>query len=164
PGQGWQRVDPTAMVAPDRVERARQVFRHGNPFPGPLSNIDPAVWGRVRSYIDAGNHRWNVWVLQYSRARQMDMLKNWGFASPDWVDLLRLAGGMLLVISVLGMAWLWWMRPRTQATPWQRPMQRVHQALQASRSEERRVGKEGGCRWARARDKEKRSSTEGTED
>jgi transglutaminase-like putative cysteine protease len=132
PGEGWTRVDPTAAVAPDRVERARQVFRHGNPFPGPLSNIDPAVWGRLRSYIDAGNHRWNTWVLQYSKSKQMDLLKDWGFASPNWVDLIRLAGGMLIGISLMGIAWLWWTRPRTPRTPWRRPLMRVHRALQAS--------------------------------
>lgn len=129
--QGWVRVDPTAAVAPERIERPRQTFRNRNPLPGPLSNIDPAVWGKVRDYMDAGNHRWNVWVLQYSRNRQMDMLKNMGFSSPNWLDLIRLAGGMMVGISMLGIVWLWWTRPRTRKTPWRRPLMRVHRALQA---------------------------------
>ena len=131
-GEGWVRVDPTASVAPERVSQARQVFRYRNPLPGPLSNLDPAMWGRLRSYIDAGNHQWNVWVLQYSRNRQMELLKGWGFDSPNWMDLMRLTGGMLAGLSLLGIAWLWWTRPRLARTPWRGPMMRVHKALHAS--------------------------------
>ncbi|MFT3856640.1 MAG: DUF3488 and transglutaminase-like domain-containing protein [Aquabacterium sp.] len=131
PKDGWIRVDPTAAAEPDRITRARQVFRYRNPLPGPLSNIDPAVWGKLRSYIDAGNHRWNVWVLQYSRSKQMELLKDWGFSSPSWADLLRLTGGMLILISMLGIGWLWWTRPRQARTPWLKPMLKVHRALAA---------------------------------
>lgn len=131
-GEGWVRVDPTAAVAPDRIERARQGFRNRQVLPGPLSNIDPALWGHVRAYVEAGNHRWNIWVLQYSRNRQMDLLRNWGIASPDWTDLVRLCGGILASISLLGVGWLWWTRPRLPKTPWHGPLLRVHRALQAA--------------------------------
>jgi len=131
-GEGWVRVDPTAAVAPERIERARQVFRNRDALTGPLSQIDPAVWGRLRAYVEASNHRWNIWVLQYSRNRQMDLLRNWGFDSPDWTDLVRLCGVVLLGVSLLGLVWLWWTRPRLPHTPWQKPLLRVHRALLAA--------------------------------
>ncbi|MGC4060563.1 MAG: DUF3488 and transglutaminase-like domain-containing protein [Aquabacterium sp.] len=132
PGEGWVRVDPTAAVAPDRIERPRPSYRERRGLPGPLSSISPATWGKLRDYIDAGNNRWNVWVLQYSRNKQMNMLKNWGFASPDWLDLVRLCGAVLVSISLLGLGWLWWTRPRLRKTPWRRPLQRIHRALLAA--------------------------------
>jgi transglutaminase-like putative cysteine protease len=128
-GVGWTRVDPTAAVAPERVERPRQAALTRSPLPGPLANIDPAVWGRMRAYMEAGNHRWNLWVLQYSRNRQLALLKDWGFDSPDWMDLVRLCGGVLAGTSLFGVAWLWWTRPRRARMPWQKPLARVHRAL-----------------------------------
>lgn len=129
PGTGWVRVDPTGAVAPERIERARQTFGRRNTLPGPLSNIDPALWGRLRNYMDASNHRWNLWVLQYSRHRQMQLLKDWGFDSPSATDLIRLCGIVIACTSVMGIAWLWWTRPRTPRTPWRRPLMRVHRVL-----------------------------------
>lgn len=128
-GTGWIRVDPTGAVAPERVERARQTFGRRNNLPGPLSNIDPAIWGKLRNYMDASNHRWNLWVLQYSRHRQMQLLKDWGFDSPSATDLIRLCGIVIACTSVLGIGWLWWTRPRTPRSPWRRPLVRVHRAL-----------------------------------
>jgi transglutaminase-like putative cysteine protease len=129
PGEGWIRVDPTAAVAPERIERPRPSYGSRNPLPGPLSKINPALWGHLRDYVEAGNHSWNVWVLQYSRNKQMDMLKNWGVSSPNWLDLVRLCGAVLIGISLLGIGWLWWTRPKTRRTPWRKPLQRVHRAL-----------------------------------
>jgi hypothetical protein len=132
PAQGWIRVDPTAAVAPDRIERPRAATRRQAAMPGPLAGINPAVWSHLRDYIDASNHRWNLWVLQYSRKRQMDLLRGWGFDSPDWIDLVRLCGAVLIGISLMGIGWLWWNGPRRSQTPWQKPMQRVHRALVAA--------------------------------
>lgn len=132
PGEGWIRVDPTGAVAPERIERPRRAFARREGLPGALSSIDPAMWGRMRDYMDATNHRWNLWVLQYSRHRQMQLLKDWGMKSPDWMDLVRLCGIVIVCTSLLGVAWLWWTRPRQPRTPWRRPLMRVHRALQAA--------------------------------
>lgn len=132
PGEGWVRVDPTAAVAPERVERPRQSFGRPGSLPEALSQIDPALWGQLRNYLDASNHRWNMWVLQYSRQRQMQLLKDWGFSSPDNLDLIRLCGIFMAATAVMGVAWLWWTRPRTPRTPWRRPLMRVHQTLLAA--------------------------------
>lgn len=128
PGEGWVRIDPTSAVAPERIERPRQTFNRNN-LPGAFSNINPELWGRIRNYMDASNHRWNLWVLQYSRHRQMQLLKDWGFSSPSATDLIRLCGIVIACTSLLGVAWLWWTRPRTPRTPWLRPLGKVHRAL-----------------------------------
>ncbi|WP_290645618.1 DUF3488 and transglutaminase-like domain-containing protein [Aquabacterium sp.] len=129
PGEGWVRVDPTAAVAPERIDRPRQAFRRNNLLPGALSGIDAALWGRLRNYMDASNNRWNLWVLQYSRHRQMQLLKDWGFSSPSATDLIRLCGIVIACTSLLGVGWLWWTRPQTPRTPWRRPLMKVHRAL-----------------------------------
>jgi hypothetical protein len=59
----------------------------------------------------------------------MDMLKSWGFASPSWLDLVRLCGGVLVVVSILGTGWLWWTRPKVRRSSWRKSLMRVHKAL-----------------------------------
>lgn len=128
-GLGWVRIDPTAAVAPERVERPRPLLRHPQGLPATLSRLDPALWSGLRAYTDAANHRWNIWVLQYSRNQQMSMLSRWGVNSPDWTDLARVCAGLLVLLSLGGLVWLWWRRPRTPRSAWHRPMMSLHQAL-----------------------------------
>ncbi len=128
-GLGWVRIDPTAAVAPERVERPRPLLRHPQGLPATLSRLDPALWSGLRAYTDAANHRWNIWVLQYSRNQQMSMLSRWGVNSPDWTDLARVCAGLLVLLSLGGLVWLWWRRPRTPRSAWHRPMMLLHQAL-----------------------------------
>ncbi len=130
PGQGWLRVDPTAAVAPERIDKPRTSLRQQQGLGGTLSAFNPQTWNLLRDYLDAGNHRWNTWVLQYSRNRQLDLLRSWGFSAPDWMDLLRLCAGVLGSLAMAGLVWLWWTRPRQQRNAWLRPMMRVHAALQ----------------------------------
>ncbi len=132
PELGWVRVDPTSAVAPDRIDRPRPPLRNAQGLPATLSKLDPAFWSGVRAYTDAANHRWNIWVLQYSRNQQMSMLARWGVSSPDWTDLMRVCAGLLVLLSLGGLAWLWWRRPRTPRSAWHRPMVRLHQAMLAA--------------------------------
>lgn len=132
PELGWVRVDPTSAVAPERIDRPRPPLRNAQGLPATLSKLDPAFWRGVRAYTDAANHRWNIWVLQYSRNQQMSMLERWGVSSPDWTDLMRVCAGLLVLLSLSGLAWLWWRRPRTPRSAWHRPMVRLHRAMLAA--------------------------------
>jgi hypothetical protein len=67
-------------------------------------------------------------VLNYSRGRQLDLLKNLGVASPSWEDLALLLIGALSTLALLGAAWAWWDRHRVD--PWTRQMDRLRAALQ----------------------------------
>ena len=103
-GRGWTRVDPTAAVAPSRIETN-------------LANALPAederpYWTRreflwimqVRFRWDALVNVWNQWVLGYNPQRQRDLLARLGMRSPDWrqmtVVLSLLSGALLLGYTV----------------------------------------------------------------
>ncbi len=78
-GVGWQRIDPTQTVAPDRVAlgadlllRDQLGFLAGSPFS--LRNFS---WARdLRLYLDSVNYAWAKWVLNYDSESQTGVLSS----------------------------------------------------------------------------------------
>lgn len=128
-GEGWIRVDPTAAVAPERIERSSGQRLNQGGLAGVLGDGQGRWWNNWRAYIDAGNHRWNVWVLQYAREQQLSLLQNWGVDAHNWADLLRICAIIFAGVSLTGLGWLWWQRPRTVRSPWERTMWQLHRSL-----------------------------------
>lgn len=113
PTRGWTRVDPTAAVAPERVERdLNAALPESEPVPGRLLRQFDLLW-QGRLIWDNVNARWNDWVVGFSAEQQERMLESLGFDRPDWREL-----GLLLTVGIaLGLAglaaWLAWdFRPR----------------------------------------------------
>ena len=93
-------MDPTAAVAPERIER--------NPdrpplagLPGALGTLDSSTLRRLRATWEAVDHRWNVWVLQYSQGQQMNLMRKLGWPSPNWADLGQLLAVCLGVLALV---------------------------------------------------------------
>ena len=122
-GQGWLRADPTAAVAPERVEFSRQLM----PAPGLVASamgaVSPQLWLSLRRNWEGLNNRWNQWVLNYSRTQQFDLMRRLGWNSPDWQTLGQLSAGVIVVLAVLGMAWTRWDARRRD--PWERQCARI---------------------------------------
>jgi len=104
-GIGWRRVDPTAAVAPDRIE----VGRSGSMFDGTA-----AAWGllapsrflhQLTLTWDAMNAKWNEWVLGYGPENQDKFMKWLGMDDPDWrkmmLTLVAIVIALILLISVV---------------------------------------------------------------
>lgn len=129
PGEGWVRADPTAAVSPDRIQRATPLSKPKTGLAGALPQIDAPWLKHAKAFLEASNHRWNVWVLEYSRGKQLELLQSWGWDSPDWIELIRLCASLMAGISACGIIWLWITRPRLPRSPWQRQATRVHRAF-----------------------------------
>lgn len=111
PPRGWVRVDPTAAVAPSRIETQlsnvlpRSFF--GNLLGGAAgqanwwSGLNDAT-ALLRANWEALGNGWNQWVLNYTPARQMGLLRWLGFDGFDWRSLiiLMLAIGTVAAGSV----------------------------------------------------------------
>jgi len=112
-GRGWTRVDPTAAVAPERIERGFEAaFAESEALPGALRRESEFFW-QAGMLWDNLNAEWNDWVVQFDRARQESVLSGLGFDNPGWHAFatalavgLGIAGGLLVL-------WLAWeLRPR----------------------------------------------------
>jgi len=84
PGQGWARVDPTAAVAPERIERGLiGAVGADEPVPGRLRDAS-ALWAQVELRWDAMNDFWNQRVVRFNADSQLDLLERLGVKEPDW--------------------------------------------------------------------------------
>jgi transglutaminase-like putative cysteine protease len=102
---GWVRVDPTAAVAPERVEisagdAAFEAVAEGWGFSASsrLARQFTMAW-------DALNARWNEWILGYGPDTQNAFMKWLGMHEPTWrkmlLALVTLVVGLIMAISLL---------------------------------------------------------------
>jgi transglutaminase-like putative cysteine protease len=113
PKRGWTRVDPTAAVAPERVERGIEAsFAGSDELAGALRRESRLLWqaGMLWDNLNAG---WNDWVVQFDRATQDGILSDLGFDDPDWrAFATALAIGLGIAVSILVLWLAFEMRPR----------------------------------------------------
>ncbi|HEX9707929.1 MAG TPA: DUF3488 and transglutaminase-like domain-containing protein [Steroidobacteraceae bacterium] len=110
---GWTRVDPTAAIAPERIERGvGAAFQGSELLPGGFMR-DSRFWWQAGMFWDNVNARWNDWVVKFDRATQEQLLVDLGFDDPDWRDFaFILAAGLALGIGLLFLWLAWEFRPR----------------------------------------------------
>jgi len=100
PDYGWRRIDPTAAVSPERIERGSRV---ANATHIPWYQADWLVTWRNR--FDFINQQWNQLVLQFNAARQTSVLQRVGFERADYRALVWL---LLSSVGVLFILLAWW--------------------------------------------------------
>lgn len=93
--RGWTRIDPTAAVAPNRIEQNLSNVIPRTMFGGLIrldGNQNPLIAGlaRVRQQWDALNNGWNQWVLNYTPEKQKKFVEWMGFEYVDWRRMIAL--------------------------------------------------------------------------
>lgn len=134
-GRGWVRFDPTAMVAPQRIERGLEQALAGGEFlaQSPLSfnRYRGTGWlNTLRLRADAMNYAWTRWVLNYRDDTQADVLRSvLGELSPLRMALF-LVGGGAFALSIVATALLGRQLLRERSTPELRYYQRLCKRLE----------------------------------
>ena len=124
-GQGWVRVDPTAAVAPSRIELGMDAAIPLTFGPAGFGIIpsEPVqrLWRKLRQGWDAVNNRWNLWVLGYGPSRQQQFLAKFGIDARRYGELAFILLGCISVL-MLGIS-IWLVRGRLKATD---PLARIY--------------------------------------
>ncbi len=101
--QGWVRIDPTAAVAPARIEKGidsiLEESRQG------IFNYKLAgnVWGQLRNGFDVLNNGWNQWVLGYQSSLQNQLLASLGLLTWQGKTVGVIFGLGLLLSLIAGL-------------------------------------------------------------
>ena len=109
-GRGWVRVDPTAAIAPARVElgMAAALPESDNAALPLLARAQapglitvPSWLIDFRFHLDALNYQWNLWVLGYNPERQFALLTRMGMEEITWQNMaFTMLGGMALLVGL----------------------------------------------------------------
>jgi transglutaminase-like putative cysteine protease len=103
-GRGWTRVDPTAVVAPERLRRSiLDILPNAVSAPARFVWSQPWLAGLLQRW-DALNTAWNDRVIKFNYRDQLRLLQQFGFKSPGAQEL-GWAFGAGLVGWMLWIAW-----------------------------------------------------------
>lgn len=110
-GRGWLRFDPTAQVAPERVNQGVETtLRQRNEYvvQGLLGYLgyDDVDWIQgMQSWWDAVNYGWSRWFLNYDRSDQLQWMKSW-FGQGEMSVLLQVMSLSLSGVILLLLFWV----------------------------------------------------------
>jgi len=106
-GRGWLRVDPTAAVAPDRIERGVRASVADAPA---LTRIweDSRLVSQAQLLWDYVNDFWNERIVRFDARMQFSLLQRLGVDEPDWRTLGLGLTAVLAAFFVGVSAWLAW--------------------------------------------------------
>lgn len=133
-GIGWQRVDPTAAVDPQRVESGwsnellSQQSSLSRDFLGLYQFRNIAWLNAIRLQFDALEYQWTRWVLGYSNAQQYDLLKRLFGNDIKWKSIMIVIATLIIMMVLFTLLYRVNNRffNRTKQTPW---LALYHQAL-----------------------------------
>ncbi len=116
PEGGWERVDPTAVVAPERVELGIEALRRLSEQGFAFGRLPEPLLARVlaqgwfarlaygaRAYWDYANLAWYRWVAGYDEARRRAALERLGLAG---LETLGQAGLIVFAVAALLLAYV----------------------------------------------------------
>ena len=107
-GKGWVRIDPTAAVAPQRIERGIDLGASSASgtvlFALPPSERVIDLLQQLRQRFDAIDNAWNQWVLGYGPEQQAEFLHTLGLDIRSWQQLgwafAVVVGGIFITITL----------------------------------------------------------------
>ena len=82
-GSGWTRIDPTAVVAPERLTRGlSELLSDSMPITTVFMRSE---WvNRLWHVWDGASHWWQERVVNFNLRAQLELLRNLGIDSPSW--------------------------------------------------------------------------------
>ena len=125
-GEGWRNIDPTAAVAPNRIEQGLD-----NALSADEQNLVNSNWSgsallyNLRLRWDAATFVWQRWVLNYDSQTQEGLLSRLLGGTEAWRMTLWLIG-----LGLLGAALATWTLLRSHQGPALRPEIRALQSLE----------------------------------
>jgi transglutaminase-like putative cysteine protease len=138
-GLGWWRVDPTAAVAPQRIEQPIDPARSGDSgeivFQVDARGVIGSLWSEAAWLVDAVDLGWHRWIVGFSAERQRGLFERFGVSQLHGVAL-----GFALLLGVgmaLGLVYLLSRLPRPRrrddlAALWQRLRGKLQRAGMAT--------------------------------
>ena len=117
---GWQRIDPTDVIAPERISSGLQSFldtQAANTDPNAARNSTAAAGWRefqrdLRLLWDSINYQWDLRVLNFDEDAQRNFLVTLGLGAAAWSEIVV---WVAIVIAIILVVIGWWVRRPNRA-------------------------------------------------
>lgn len=114
-GRGWVRFDPTAAVAPDRVERGMKALTADNSnmfgagVAGAFRYNQFKMLGQAREWVDYAKYMWQQKVVGFDEEQQGNFLYHMFGLRSQMMQVLVMVGAFVAVLLVV-VGVMWWRR------------------------------------------------------
>ncbi len=99
--RGWVRFDPTAAVAPGRIQNGLSASLPNNSALPFFARTQSELLHKLRFNLDALTNQWNQWVLGYNTERQFALLTRLGMEDITWQKLVaNMFAGVALLVGI----------------------------------------------------------------
>lgn len=125
-GKGWQTVDPTAAVSPERIEQGidQALNEEDQVLIASRWQSSPLLW-TIQKHWDAAGFAWQRWVLSYDNDTQEGLLSRLLGGTEAWRITLWLIG-----LGLLGAGVFAWILLRSHRPPPARPETELFKRLE----------------------------------
>ena len=151
-GQGWVRVDPTAFVAPERVEQgmdaltqARGATMFGDGAGAQISYQQYQMLQTLRRLSDQASYYWQKDVVGYDQDKQADSLLKWFNIRSIMQQITWLAVSAISVMAIL--VFVIWQRRRKRWHPADLPLAQLSKRIAKADKSLARDDSEGQLAW-----------------
>ena len=151
-GQGWVRVDPTAFVAPERVEQgmdaltqARGATMFGDGAGAQISYQQYQMLQTLRRLSDQASYYWQKDVVGYDQDKQADSLLKWFNIRSIMQQITWLAVSAISVMAIL--VFVIWQRRRKRWHPADLPLVQLSKRIAKADKSLARSESEGQLAW-----------------
>ena len=104
PKRGWVRIDPTAAVAPQRVEQGLPASLPEGDLASSLIDANNPLLHRIWLAWDTMDNGWNQWVLGFDVLRQTALLNRFGWGGITLSErAVTLMAGTMLMLTLLSL-------------------------------------------------------------
>lgn len=150
PNRGWVRVDPTAAIAPERIEQGMnslmQQQNQGLFGDGAFNQLkySQMKWiGQMRVWSDYASYIWQRDVVGFDQSSQQSFLQRLFGVNSVYGQVMWMMGLVAVSLSMM-LGWLWWKRRRVWH-PLDAPLQKLSQRLEKQALN--RLEQEGMTDW-----------------
>ncbi|RJP77724.1 MAG: DUF3488 domain-containing protein [Desulfobacteraceae bacterium] len=115
--RGWVRIDPTSLIAPDRIELGPAGGLPAEDLPDNLLGRDFSELTSFRNqfyfFWEAVNNQWDIWFSGYSHLEQKSFFEQLGLnLQSSW----KRAAVLLLILTILAIAFLLFLMQKLHKT------------------------------------------------
>lgn len=151
-GQGWVRIDPTAFVAPERVEQgmdaltqAQGAAMFGDGASAQISYQQYQMLQTLRRLSDQASYYWQKDVVGYDQDKQADSLLKWFNIRSVMQQIIWLAASTITVMAIL--VFIIWQRRRKRWHPADQPLAQLSKRIGKVDKSLARDESEGQLAW-----------------